>query len=131
MEGNEDRVLLKLEELEVSAPQLAKVAGLQPKDIYYWLRKGFLKRPLVVNKCLPKLRLMALFAKRLRIEANKASELSEELLKPYVGKNNEFEATMALAEKLENGVSDFIDLVLDLDLVTEINEMMKKSTVDK
>ena len=116
----------------VSAAQLAGLAKVLPQDIQYWGRLGYLSTGTEPDDAryqlsqLPKARLMALFTKRLQIKAKKASELSDDLLRLYENKPDGFEATIALVQALETRITEFVSLIVDLDLVSKIAEILRE-----
>ena len=115
----------------MSAAQLAGLANVLPRDIQYWGRLGYLSTGEEEGqRCelrqLPKARLMALFTKRLQMKAKKASELADDLLRVYRGKADELNATIALVQALETRITEFVDLIVELDLVPRIAELLRK-----
>jgi hypothetical protein len=119
----------------LSAAQLAGLANVRLQDIQYWGRKGYLSSGQDCNGSqyqlsqLPKAQLMALFAKRLQMNAEKASQIAEDLLRLYENKPDAFKATIAMVEALESKISDFVSMIVDLNLVPRIGEMLEEEKI--
>lgn len=129
------------DDVSLSATQLAKLAGVQPNDLAYWGRAGFLDvkgekrdenkevddegRAFSLGQ-LPKAKLLGLFAKRLQIKASRASEIADELLEHYRTEPEKFAATVSMVQLLETKITAFIDLLVERDLVPLMEELMKE-----
>lgn len=116
----------------LSAAQLAGLANVRLQDIQYWGRKKYLSTgensdgaQYQLNQ-LPKAQLMALFAKRLQMKSEKASQLADDLLRLYEDKPDAFKATIAMVQALESRITDFVSMIVELDLVPRIGEMLEE-----
>ena len=122
-------------DVRLTAVQLASMANVLARDIQYWGREGFLspggKRPQgeisYTLSQLPKVKLMALFTKRLEIKAKKASELADALLSRYENSPDAFNATVGMVQLLESRITAFVDLILELDLLPRIGKLLKEA----
>ena len=116
----------------LSAAQLAHLANVRPQDVQYWARKGYLSAgekdggSQYQLSQLPKAQLMALFSKRLQIKSAKASQLADDLLRLYVDKPDAFKATIAMVEALESRITEFVSMIVDMDLVSHIGDLLAK-----
>jgi len=120
----------------LSAAQLAHLANVRPQDIQYWSRKGYFSAGEETSPSqyqlsqLPKAQLMALLSKRLQIKSAKASQLADDLLRLYQDKPDAFKATIAMVQALESRITEFVSLILDLDMVPQIGELLAKEKVN-
>ncbi len=122
-------------DVRLTAVQLASMANVLPQDIQYWGREGFLSRDgerpqgeiSYTLSQLPKVKLMALFTKRLEIKAKKASELANALLLRYENSPDAFNATVGMVQLLESRITAFVDLILELKLLPRIGELLKEA----
>lgn len=115
----------------LSAVQLARLANVRPQDIRYWGKKGYLGAGELEGESyelgqLPKARLMALFTKRLEMNAGKSSELADDFLRLYEDRPDAFTAMIAVVQALDTRITEFVKLVLDLDMVSKIGKMLEK-----
>ena len=116
-------------EAALTAVELARLSGAVPTDISYWGKAGYLKKrlhsssPFPISQ-LPKAKMMVLLAKRLQIKAKKASELADEFLRPYQDRPDAFTAMVAVVQALDTKITQFVDLILELDLVARIREIV-------
>jgi len=76
----------EIDDMEVSAVQLAKLAGVRPEDVHYWARKGYIqhrpngsKTPFVLSD-LPRIKLMKKLIEEYSMEPSQAAPLAQRLL---------------------------------------------------
>ena len=123
--------------VSLSAAQLASLANVLPQDIEYWARKDLLpnekgsKSGNYQLSQLPKAQLMGLFSKRLQIKAKKASQLADDVLALYKDRPDAFQATIAMVQALESRITEFVSLILDMNLVEQIGELLAEKKVKR
>jgi DNA-binding transcriptional MerR regulator len=115
----------------LSAVQLARLANVRPQDIRYWAKRGYLGAGELEEGTyelgqLPKARLMALFTKRLEMNAGKSSQLADEFLRRYEDRPDAFTAMIAVVQALDTRITDFVKIALDIGLVSKIGKMLEK-----
>jgi hypothetical protein len=119
----------------LSAAQLAGLANVRLQDIQYWGRKKYLStgeetdEPQYQLSQLPKAQLMALFAKRLQMKSEKASQIADDLLRLYKDKPGAFRATIAMVELLESRITEFVSMIVDMDLVSHMGDLLTKEKI--
>jgi len=120
----------------LSAAQLAGLANVRLQDIQYWGRKKYLSTgqdadgsQYQLNQ-LPKAQLMALFARRLQMKSAKASQLADDLLRLYEDEPDAFKATIAMVQALESRITEFVSLIVEMNLVPRIGEMLEEEKVN-
>lgn len=117
-----------IEEMKVSAIQLAELSGLRTEDIHYWARRGFItrkmngsKRPFAISD-LPKVQLMGKLTKLYDLDAGKASQLADDLLRMHATEPDAYVAALALLEAFDRNLTTLAQCLVKLGFVDAVKQ---------
>lgn len=121
----------------VTGVELARLSGVTPDNIYYWVKKGYLEKQSdspharVLLSQLPKAKVMAILTVRLQIKTEKASSIADEFLARYRGQEDAFCAMVAAVESLNSAITNLVDMILNLNLLPILESNLKKEAKRK
>ena len=133
MPDRNDRVPAGIADMKLSAVQLAELSGLRAEDIHYWARKGYInrsrngsgsKRPFPMSE-LEKVRLMGSLTKKYEMDALKASELADELLKMHEREPHAYQAALKLLEAFDKGITTLARVLAEVGFVDAFDKVDK------
>ena len=123
-------------DMEVSAVQLAKLAGVRPEDVHYWARKGYIqhrsngsKTPFLLSD-LPRIRLMKQLIDEFKMEPSHAAPLAERLLAIGPETSDAYEIALMVLRLFEENLELLTRLLAKLGFKQALKEeLMQTQTV--
>jgi DNA-binding transcriptional MerR regulator len=120
----------------VTAVELARLAGVAPKDIHYWGKSEYLEKRRNGSSSfplsqVPKAQLMGIFAKQLHMDAATASKLAEQLLPLYATKPDVVAALKTLAAVVDSRIDALARVLMETDFAPMLQKLLEPKPPEK